>query len=455
MQIRTQFTLIFALVVGIILFFFSFSIYFLSQEFIQNDFHIRLEDKAVTTLKLLLVTSEDNDNLLFDYADEKELHSFVDYNTVIYNEKEHLIYHDSTAKIPTKEVLNLIKEKKVHTYSENGIEHYGFLYSYKENTYLLIASAHDQYGTKYISNLKRILIVRGSIIAVIIFISGWLYAGRFLKPITKIVRQVDKITSSSLNHRLSAENKNDEIGQLTNTFNNMLERIETSFKIQKRFVSNASHELRNPLTAISGQIEVSLMKDRENEEYKSVLTAILKDIKNLRILSNNLLELANSDVETMLLHFEKIRIDETLWNVRNELLKQKPEYKIYINFDTEIDNESSLTCKGEEKLLKTVFINIIDNACKFSTSKTVEIKVTFEKSNIILFFIDHGIGIPENHLKHIFEPFFRGSNAQGIPGNGIGLSLVQRIIKLHNGKIFIRSKFNEGTTVEVVLPNLS
>jgi len=167
------------------------------------------------------------------------------------------------------------------------------------------------------------------------------------------------------------------------------------------------------------------------------------------------LELANSDVETMLLHFDKIRVDEILWDVRNEILKQKPDYNIDINFDTVIKNEKSITCKGEEKLLKTVFINIIDNACKFSVDKTVEINVTSEKSNIVLFFTDNGIGIPENHIKHIFEPFFRGGNAQGTPGNGIGLSLVQRIIKLHNGKIFVRSKFNEGTTVEVVIPNLS
>jgi len=306
----------------------------------------------------------------------------------------------------------------------------------------------------YIANLKRILLFRGLILLLVIFISGWLYAGRFLKPISKIVQQAGKITYSNMNQRLSNGNTNDEIGQLTSTFNKMLERLETSFNAQKRFVSNASHELRNPLTAINGQIDVALMKDREKDEYKKTLQVISKDIKNLRTLTNNLLELANND-ETLLQHFEEVRIDEILWKIRDEIAKKTPEYTMHINFETILDSEKYLTCKGDGKLLETTFINIIDNACKFSDNKSVEIKITSDKTNIIMFFIDKGIGMPETYLKHVFEPFYRGSNTHGIHGNGIGLSLVQRIVKLHSGKIFIRSKLNEGTTVELVLPNLS
>lgn len=455
MRIRLQFTLLFSLVVGIILFFFSFSIYYLSENFRQSDFHSRIEDKAITKLKLFLATDGGHNNLLFNQPDRNKIHSDVGHNAVIYNENNKLLYKDSAASIPSKVILKTIKSNKVYAYSKDNIEYFGFVYTYQKKHYTLIASAYDQYGTKYINNLKQVLVVRGSIIFVIIFISGWLYAGRFLKPITKIVNQVENITSSNLNHRLTAENKNDEIGQLTNTFNNMLERLETSFNIQKRLVSNASHELRNPLAAISGQIEVSLMKDRENEEYRMVLTSILKDIKNLRTLSNNLIELANSDVEIMSQKFERLRIDEVLWGVREDISKHKPEYTVNIQFNEITDNEDQLTCKGEINLLKTAFKNIIDNACKFSENKTVDIKVAIEKSNVILFFTDTGIGMPETYLNHIFEPFYRGYNVQGVPGNGIGLTLVKRIIKLHGGKIFLRSKLNEGTTVEVVIPNLS
>lgn len=455
MKIRSQFTLLFALVVGIILFFFSFSIYYLSENFRQSDFHSRLEDKAITKLKIFLAAEGNHNKLLINQSDQGKLYSLVDYNVVIYDEHDTLLYQDSTATAPSKAIFNAIKANKIYSYTKNEIEFFGFVYSYQGVAYTLLASAHDQYGTKYISNLKRILIVRGSILFVIIFISGWLYAGRFLKPITKIVNQVENITSSNLNHRLSSENRNDELGQLTNTFNNMLERLETSFNIQKRFVSNASHELRNPLAAISGQIDVALMKEREKDEYKEVLTSILKDIKNLRTLSNNLLELANSDVESFFENFEETRIDEVLWDARDELSKQKPEYTINIIFKEMPENENMLTCKGQMNLLKTAFKNIIDNGCKYSADKKVDIQVTVEKSNIVLFFTDNGIGMPDTYLEHVFEPFYRGVNTRGTPGNGIGLPLTQKIIKLHDGKIFLRSKLNEGTTVEVVIPNLS
>jgi len=455
MKIRAQFTLLFALMVGIIIFFFSFSIYYLSENFRKNDFHSRLEDKAIMKLKLLVATGTNQDNLSINKPDASRLHSLVDCNIVIYDENDKLLYRDTAVSIPAKKTLNSIKTNTVYTYSDSDIEYFGFVYSYQGNTYTLISSAHDQYGTKYIKNLKGILIVRGSIIMVIIFISGWLYAGRFLKPITKIVNQVNNITDSNLNHRLSAENKNDEIGHLTNTFNRMLERLEISFNSQKRFVTNASHELRNPLTAISGQVDVALLKDREIEEYKTILRSISIGVKNLGILSNNLLELANSDVETVFQNFEDIRIDEILWNLRDEIIRQKTEYAIHIHFENIAENESFLTCKGEERLLKTAFANIIDNACKFSQNKTVEIKVVFDKKNTSLFFKDAGIGIPEKHFTHLFEPFSRGRNTNGIPGNGIGLSLTKRIINIHAGKIFIRSIENEGTTVRVTLPNLS
>ena len=141
--------------------------------------------------------------------------------------------------------------------------------------------------------------------------------------------------------------------------------------------------------------------------------------------------------------------------MRDEIQKQKPDCNLKISFDKITDNDKILTCKGKAKLLEIAFINIIDNAIKFSDNKTVKINVSTDKKNILLLFVDQGIGMPESYLKHVFEPFYRGSNTHGISGKGIGLSLVWRIIKLHSGKIFIHSELDKGTTVEVVLPNLS
>lgn len=454
MKIRTRFTLLFTFIVGIIIFFFSLSIYYLSDEYRQSDFHSRLQDRAVARLKLFMVARTDTQQLLQNNK-EDHLYSLINENIIIYDENYNILYRDNQTFTPDAGSLSNVKLKGKDTYKSGDNEIIGFNYNYQGKSYILYASAFDKYGTSYVKNLRKILIVRGFILFFIIFLSGWLYAGRFLKPISKIVQQADQITDTNLNQRLSIPNKHDEIGQLAATFNRMLERLETSINNQKRFVSNASHEIRTPLTAISGQIDVALMKDRSKEEYRSTLQSIQTDIMNLRTLANNLLELANSNVENLFQHSEMIRIDEILWNIRDDMARQKPDYNVHIHFDSLADDENVLICKGEEKLLKTAFINIIDNACKFSENKTVDIRVTFDQSNIILYFVDQGIGMPESYLNHIFEPFYRGHNAHGIPGNGIGLSLVQRIIKLHSGKLFVRSKINEGTSVEVVLPNLS
>lgn len=454
MSIRLRFTLLFAVIVGIIIFFFSFAIYYFSEDYRQNDFKLRLQERAIIKLKLFLEKQGETENANLLNEKVSGFHSLKDEKIVIYDSDKKPIYRDSNSFTPSFQVLNSVKKGNSYLSSKKGVDYIGFVYPHNSKKYMLFASAKDVYGMSFINNLRKILVVRGLLIMLIIFFSGWLYAGRFLKPISNIIEQTDKINYSNLSQRLRADNMNDEIGRLTTTFNHMLERLETSFKIQKRFVSNASHELRNPLTAITGQIDVALLKDREPKEYKAVLQSISKDIKNVRVLANNLLELANSEVDTLFKDLVEVRIDEILWDIRDEMIKQKSENILNIHFEKIMDDELSLTCKGKEKLLKTAFLNIIDNACKYSNDKTVDVKIIPEKTDIVLFFIDKGIGMPKTYLEHIFEPFFRGSNAHGIPGSGIGLSLVQRIIKLHSGKIFVRSKINKGTTVEVVLPNL-
>ncbi|MCO6499433.1 MAG: HAMP domain-containing histidine kinase [Vicingus serpentipes] len=455
MKIRTRFTLVFALIVGIMLSFFSYAIFYLSEDYRQEDFHTRLKSRAIEKLELLTKDDGKTKEIFADRIKENNLHALTNEQITIYDENKKSVYSDNSVSAPNPDLIKSTSKQNIYSWSEKGREGIGFTHSYKGNTYILFISATDKHGTSYINNLKKILTVRLFIIMLIIFISGWLFAGYFIRPIINIVKQADNITSKNLSYRLKSRHVKDEIGKLTTTFNNMLDRLETAFTIQKRFVSNASHELRNPLTAISGQIDVALMKDRKKEEYRATLESVSAHIRNLRMLTNSLLELANSDVDTLFQNFDEIRIDEILWNMRDEILKQRPNCNININFEKITDNEKILTCKGKAKLLETAFINIIDNACKFSENKTVEIKVVSEKKNIIVLFTDKGIGMPETYLNHIFEPFYRGDNTHGIPGKGIGLSLVRGIIKLHSGKIFIRSKVNEGTTVEIVLPNLS
>ncbi|HBX50239.1 MAG: hypothetical protein A2275_13410 [Bacteroidetes bacterium RIFOXYA12_FULL_35_11] len=455
MKIRTQFTLLFTIIVATILLLFSLMIYFSSAGYREFDFNSRLKERAITNVKLL-VTVDEVDSVLLKIIEKNNVYKLPFEDITIYDENKKMLFSNDIIPISLDdETFSQIMREKEMYYSVGDTEKLGIEYHHKKEKFIVIASALDKFGRRKISNLRQILWIGGFVCILIILFSGWIYAGRFLKPISKVIQQVDKITLTKLNLRLDEGNKKDEIGQLAITFNRMLERLDTAFTLQKKFVSNASHELRTPLTSISGQIDVTLMNERDSEQYKKILISISEDIKNLRNLSNNLLELAHSDVEVLFQKFEEIRIDEILWNARELLIKRNPKYHIKIDFEKQPDQEHFLCVKGNEKLLLSAFVNIFDNACKFSADITADVKVSFSDTHIFIFTLDKGIGISEADMKNIFEPFYRGENAMGHSGHGIGLSLTQKIITLHSGEIIFNSVLNQGTTVKVSLPNFS
>ncbi len=269
--------------------------------------------------------------------------------------------------------------------------------------------------------------------------------------------QVEAIGESSLDMRVSEGNGKDELALLAQTFNKMLSRLEFAFKTQKSFIANASHELRNPLTMITGQLEVILMNERSNEEYRKTIHSLLEDIKNLNHISNRLLLLAQTTSEFSDVEFGMVRIDDTLWTARKEILKQHEQYKVSVTFAQTIDNENSLMVSGNELLLKTVLSNLIDNGCKYSRDHSCKVYINHENDRVIIHVSDQGMGIPAEELNMIFQPFYRAGNAIGIRGHGIGLSLVEKIVSLHKGEIKVISELGQGTEFILYLPvcNLS
>lgn len=456
LNIRAKLALQFTLIVATIIIMLSVSIYYFSSYYRESSFYGRIKDRALTTARLLIEVQEVDASLL-KIIDKNTINALYDEKVVIYDYQDKLIYSsidDITISV-SKELLNKIRLEKEIKYHEGENEVFGILYADKYNRYVVIASALDKYGISKLSNLGIILIV-GFIFSIIIaMVAGWIYSGRALKPMKEVVTQVSKITISNLDLRVGEGNGTDEIAQLAITFNRMLERLEAAFEMQRSFVSNASHELRTPLTAITGQIEVTLMKKREEKEYESVLHSILEDIKNLGKLSNNLLDLAKASSDISEIKLKELRTDELLLEAQIELIKRNPSYGININFDTTADDESKFIIFGNEHLVRSAFINLMDNACKFSDNKSVSISLGTKDNSIQVQFTDKGIGINENDLEHIFQPFYRAGNARNISGHGLGLSLTKKIVEIHKGTIWISSQLNTGTAVSVMFPVFS
>ncbi len=456
LNIRSRLTIQFTYLVAFILVLFSFLIYYFSASYREAEFYSRLEKKALTTAKLLIEVKEVDYNLM-KIIDRNSLNALHNERVLIYNDKGRQIYNslDNDSIQISKAFLDKIRHEKSIRYHEDKNEAVGLIFTLNNDHYVVIASAYDNYGRIKLYNLIWIILA-GFIISIgsTIFF-GRIYAAKALKPMSDVVRQVDKITIASLDMRVNEGNGTDEIAQLAITFNRMLERLESAFEMQRSFVSNASHELRTPLTSITGQIEVSLMNPRTQAEYEAILESVLEDIKNLNALSNGLLDLAkaSSDISAIALH--PLRIDEILWETRAELIDRKKDYKISIEFIQPIDDDKELIISGNHHLLKTAIANLMDNACKFSPDKSAEIFLSVKAKIIVAEFTDKGIGIDPEDLEKIFHPFFRANNAKNISGNGLGLTLTDKIILIHHGTIAIESQLKKGTKVTVTIPLLA
>jgi signal transduction histidine kinase len=284
------------------------------------------------------------------------------------------------------------------------------------------------------------------------FVVGRIYAERALSPIKQLVAEIAGISISNLNKRANEGNGSDELAQLAISFNAMLARLEAAFLVQRNFIANASHEMRTPLTAISGQLEVLLLKERTEEEYRTGVESVLQDIHKLNKLANRLLLLAQTDTDAPEANFNPVRVDDILWEARTDLLKMKPNFSIEVNLDDTITDLEELQVMGSDILLKTLVLNLMENGCKYSDDHVVKVSLGVRAKTIHLTFTDNGIGISEVDLKQLFEPFFRSNSIRNRDGHGIGLSLVKRICDLHKGTIEVWSELGKGSIFTVSLP---
>lgn len=457
MKIRTKIALQFTLIVATILCIFSFALFYQLEQYTKKEFSNYLKDRARTTAQLLL-KDKNIDNRLLKIFDRNTLSSLYAAEVLVFNDKNEVQYtnYDADTVFYNPEILSRIRDQKYYESSYKNKVVVGLMYNNINDgkEYLILAQSEDIYGKLKLENIRDSMTF-GLVTAIFLtIIFGFIFSSQSLKPISRINSEVSKITAYNLTKKLSTGNNKDEIAQLARNFNEMLSRIEKSFEIQKSFVSNASHELRTPLAAIKSEIQIALENDRTTEEYKSILNTLNNDNQTLIQLTNGLLQLAKSEGRDKNIHLENTRIDEILFGVQDELLHQRPDYKINIDFEDIPEDDNWVTVRGNKPLLKTVFNNLCDNACKYSSDKTATIKIKFNKRNCIISISDNGIGIPEQEQDKIFEPFYRTQNSSSYKGHGIGLSICKRIIEMHAARIVVKSEVGKGSIFHVIIPHI-
>ena len=304
-----------------------------------------------------------------------------------------------------------------------------------------------------LATLKIILaILIPSVLAATSF-GGYLIASRALLPVEQITNRAREIQAKNLDQLLDIKTSDVELRSLVTTLNEMMERLNRTFRSMQQFGLDAAHELKTPLTVMAGTVEVALNQDRSSSEYKEAMQTVLDEISRMIRIVNQLLLLSSFEAGKPDVYREPIDLSDLLHKIF-ELTQPLAEEK---GIRTVFNVDSKVRILGDPGQVSQVFINLVDNAVKSTLENgSIQISLHTETGYATVKVSDTGIGIPSEELGNIFERFYQVDRARSGEnrGIGLGLSIVKRIVQAHQGKISVESKVGQGTTFSVTFPML-
>ena len=435
------------LIQTIILLIFSFSLY--------KALEISTTDKLEATLKVIILDVTDDllerDKITHALLDEEKEYKFEPLYIRILDNKTHEkiiqtenfpnnIEHDDKYLNNLKEDIVTFEKQNNYLVSRIKIDFHG------EKVVIIEVVTTKEILTSTLENLLYILSFILPIILIFAVIGGNFIIYKSFLPIENILDKLKQINANDLSARLKTTNTKDEIYQLINEVNNLLSRLENSFERISQFSSDASHELKTPLTIIKGEIEVALRKERSVNEYKEALTTSLNEICVIEQTINDLLFLAKNEKDLIIDKQEEFYLDELTDESINELKNFAKLHKVEVTLEV----KDSLELLGFPNLLKIAIKNALKNAIQFSNENSKVIIKIFKKDDFLNISIqDFGIGIAKEEQNKIFEKFYRTdkSRNKNSGGTGLGMSILKKIIDIHKGEINIKSIENQGTTI--------
>lgn len=367
-------------------------------------------------------------------------------------------YYILSALNGSREVTTVFNEDPSGLWDDKGARILYVPAVHHQHKYVVILIAPLSSVETSLSNLRLIIFTAIPFTLLLASVVGWLFSKRAYAPVNELVIKTNTITAEKLHSRLRVSDADDEISHLAETLNDMIERLEQSFNTLKQFTSDASHELRTPLTIIRGEIEVALKKQREVIEYESILKNNLEEVKRLQNIVEGLLTLSQYENNRVAIHEEIMNLNDVVIEslTKSRVFAEKKGIKLILKLEEE--NPGAILIKGDSTKLLNVFLNIFDNAVKYSDENSEIYCYTGRTKKAEFAFVtikDEGIGIPEDALKNIFERFYRedSSRTRGESYSlGLGLSIVKAVVEAHNGRIEVKSEDKKGSAFTVFLP---
>ena len=457
MPVRLRITLLFTLMVFIVLGVVCVFIFYFSQQSWSETMKTRLANRAITTARLLS-TSGLFDRELVHRIDSLTTLTLKDKSIQAYNHSGKIIYNYSDKAGDTISVTPELLHKARLTsngfyFMQGDKEAVAYYHTDTSPSMVIVCAGRDVDGKENLDQLRTILIFSFLLGIIIASAGGYFFSARLLSPIKRITNEVAEISAQNLARRIPTGAAKDEWYEMTVTLNQLLDRLQESFELQRRFISNASHELSTPLTAISSQLEIALQRKRTPEEFERIIADVRQDVYRMNRLTQTLLEFAKAAGNKGGLTINLVRIDEILLEIPGILKKQNSNYDVFLKFDQLPEDENELLIFGNSDLLSSALTNIVSNACKYSSDNKAIISFSIREKYFFIDISNQGEEIPMGEQEKIFEPFYRLDNSRSSAGFGLGLSLAQRIIKLHNGQIKVRSEHQKGTTFTLIFPS--
>ena len=446
MKIKDRLALYFTLVSTLTLLCVLTVVYFTFQKVMESEFFERLTDRTMVTAKLYLKADEISNQAL-EKVRAQYLEKLNGEVIRIYNERNNATFIGDDQQFWTNETIDRVRQQKKVRFKDGERQVVGIFYKDNQGDFVILASAIDYATEIRVQQLLKVMVVVFIVIFLGLLLSGRWIAKRILVPLNIFIDQVKLIKSNNLHFRVEEGTNKDEITLLSQNFNNLMEHLEHSFILQKTFVANASHELRTPVTRMIIGAEIALSKERQAEDYQRALQSVLEDAEKLENIITALLNLAKTDLEYSASMAQDIRIDEMIWQLQAEWSQKKGPGKLQVEMiNLPMNDESSLIINANPTLLQIALDNIIGNAFKFSDDQQVTCVLEVTAQGINLTITDRGVGIPQDKLEKIFQPFFSSSGKAEHAGNGMGLYMAHKIITLFCGKITVKSVINSGTT---------
>ncbi|STD55806.1 sensor histidine kinase [Empedobacter falsenii] len=395
------------------------SIYYLEKDELPVLEHNNVQSQLIKTIsrKNILIIDQNNKKYNGNMADNKEI---------------------------TQQFIENIRSNKTDFFASKDFFYNGIFYHDNQGDFVVITRESKQEFNEQMQSLLQILISVSLVGLIFIYLCSNFLGVIAYEPITKIIEQIKERDAKNFTEPLKLNKSYAEIEDLIKTYNHFIDRMAQTFNVQKNFIDYVSHELRTPITALLGTLEVTNHKKRTLEDYENVIVQLKQYTNDLQETLDQMMLLSGDKTS---FEFSQIRIDEVVWQViENAILYHQAR----INVDLQVENNQLLTIQGNEKLLEVALNNLVSNAIKYSNNQPILVQFLEINHRLQIHISDLGIGILETDIKQIKQNFFRGKNTQDFQGKGIGLSMANIILTLHQIDIEIVPNKPKGTIVKLI-----